>query len=95
MSERNEEDEEELFDDEDDFNKIFTKKLNADLDALEQKKVDAKRIKLKDQSKKMAVLESVLDERTRFELNKILTNGPLDRIEGVISAGKEANVYLG
>ncbi|MFX0022847.1 MAG: serine protein kinase RIO [Candidatus Hermodarchaeota archaeon] len=28
-------------------------------------------------------------------MNKLLVNGPLDKIEGVISAGKEANIYLG
>ena len=47
-----------------------------------------------DQSKKRAVIESVFDERTIFHLNKLLVNGPLERVVGVISAGKEANVYL-
>jgi len=73
---------------------LFDRNLNSDLDALEQKKVDSKRIKKIDQSKKRAVIESVFDERTIFQLNKILTNGPLKEIEGIISAGKEANVYL-
>lgn len=70
------------------------KKFNNDIDELEKKKIDFKRIKDIDQSKKRAAIESVFDERTIFQLNKILVNGPLKRVEGVISAGKEANVYL-
>jgi RIO kinase 1 len=81
-------DEEEFLDDESE------KKFNSDLDELEKRNIDFKRIKNIDQSKKRAVIESVFDERTIFHLNKILVNGPLKSIEGVISAGKEANVYL-
>ncbi|MFX1393330.1 MAG: serine protein kinase RIO [Promethearchaeota archaeon] len=69
-------------------------KIDSDIDDLEKKKIDNKRIKRIDQTKKKAVIESVFDERTVFQLNKLLTNGPLQRIKGVISAGKEANVYL-
>ncbi|MFX1277669.1 MAG: serine protein kinase RIO [Promethearchaeota archaeon] len=69
-------------------------KIDSDIDDLEKKKLDNKRIKRIDQTKKRAAIESVFDERTVFQLNKLLTNGPLGRIEGVISAGKEANVYL-
>lgn len=69
-------------------------KLNSDLDALVKKSIDNKRIRNIDQTKKRATIESVFDERTIFQLNKILINGPLDRVEGIISAGKEANVYL-
>jgi RIO kinase 1 len=39
-------------------------------------------------------VESVFDERTVFQLKKLIINGLLDRIEGLISAGKEANIYL-
>ncbi|MFX1376499.1 MAG: serine protein kinase RIO [Promethearchaeota archaeon] len=70
------------------------KRFNIGIDELEKRKIDFKRIKHIDQSKKRAVIESVFDERTIFHLNKILVNGPLKRIEGIISAGKEANVYL-
>jgi len=70
------------------------KRFNTSIDELEKIKIDYKRIKKIDQSKKRAVIESVFDERTVFNLNKILVNGPLKRIEGIISAGKEANVYL-
>ena len=83
-----EEDNEEFLDDESE------KRFNASIDELEKIKIDYKRIKRIDQSKKRAVIESVFDERTVFHLNKILVNGPLKRIEGIISAGKEANVYL-
>ena len=63
-------------------------------DDLEKQKIDKKRIKKEDFSKKRAAVESVFDERTIFQLNKLIMNGPLDKIEGIISAGKEANVYL-
>jgi len=63
-------------------------------DDLEKKGIDARRIRKIDFSKKRAAVESVFDERTVFHLNKLLVNGPLDTIEGIISAGKEANVYL-
>ena len=68
--------------------------INLSIDELEKKSIDSKRIKKIDQSKKRAVIESVFDERTVFLLNKLLTSGHLERIEGVISAGKEAHVYL-
>ena len=90
-------------DDFDDFDDIeddsefvdeLTSELNSNIDNLEKGKLDNKRIKNIDQTKKRAVIESVFDERTVFLLNKLLRNGPLERIEGIISAGKEANVYL-
>jgi RIO kinase 1 len=70
------------------------RKFDMNIDELQRKKVDKKRIRNIDQSKKRAAIESVFDERTVFHLNKLLVNGPLERIVGVISAGKEANVYL-
>jgi len=68
--------------------------INSDIDEIEKKSIDHKRIKRIDQTKKRAVVESVFDERTVFYLNRLLVNGPLDKIEGIISAGKEANIYL-
>lgn len=79
---------------EDDLENSLADNINTSIDDLEKKQIDDKRIKDIDKSKKRATLESVFDERTIFQLNKMLTNGPLDRIEGIISAGKEANVYL-
>jgi len=76
------------------LNNKLSDKMDSSIDDLEKKKIDNKRIKKIDKTKKRAVIESVFDERTVFQLNKLLTNGPLEKIEGVISAGKEANVYL-
>lgn len=71
------------------------KDFHKKIDELERKNIDQRRIREIDRSKKLSAVESVFDERTIFELMKLLQNGPLDRIEGIISAGKEANVYLG
>ncbi|TFG28482.1 MAG: serine protein kinase RIO [Promethearchaeota archaeon] len=79
---------------EEDFDDSLENRLNSNIDELEKRNIDLKRIKKIDQSKKRAVIESVFDERTIFLLNKLLGTGPLERIEGIISAGKEANVYL-
>lgn len=76
--------------DDDDFDDTFDKNL----DDLEKKNVDSKRIKFIDQTKKRATVDSVFDERMYLQLNKLLKTGTLNRIEGIISAGKEANVYL-
>lgn len=76
------------------FEEESEKKFDTSIDQLEKKNIDYKRIKKIDQSKKRAVIESVFDERTVFHLSKLLVNGQLERVEGVISAGKEANVYL-
>ena len=76
--------------DDDDFDNEF----NKNIDDLEKKNVDSKRIKKIDQTKKRATVDSVFDERMYLQLNKLLKTGTLNRIEGIISAGKEANVYL-
>ncbi|MFX1498728.1 MAG: serine protein kinase RIO [Promethearchaeota archaeon] len=73
---------------------FLNEEVNSDIDDLEKKSIDYKRIKRIDQTKKKAAVESVFDERTVFNLNKILVNGPLNKVEGIISAGKEANIYL-
>ncbi|MFW9819534.1 MAG: serine protein kinase RIO [Candidatus Thorarchaeota archaeon] len=90
------EDNKDIDDDFDETLDIETQKaIDTDIDMLQKTKIDNKRIKRIDQSKKRAAIESVFDERTVFLLNKLLVNGPLEKIEGVISAGKEANIYLG
>lgn len=68
--------------------------FNKNIDDLEKKNVDSKRIKKIDQTKKRATVDSVFDERMYLQLNKLLKTGTLNRIEGIISAGKESNVYL-
>jgi RIO kinase 1 len=65
------------------------------IEAMEKKGIDKRRIKKKDYSGKRAAVDSVFDERTTFQVNKLLVNRKIDSIEGIISAGKEANVYLG
>ena len=79
---------------EEDFDDDIENEIDSNIDQLEKKSIDIQRIKKIDQSKKRAVIESVFDERTVFLLNKLLMNGPLERIEGTISAGKEAHLYL-
>ena len=75
-------------------NDDLNKKFNTRLDDLEKKKIDSIRIKKIDQTKKRATVDSVFDERMYLQVNKLLKIGRLNRIEGIISAGKEANVYL-
>ncbi|MFX1275165.1 MAG: serine protein kinase RIO [Promethearchaeota archaeon] len=81
-------------DDEELFDNRIEDKLSSSIDDLQKRSIDNKRIRKIDESKKRATIESVFDERTIFQLNKLLRNGPLESIKGVISAGKEANVYL-
>ncbi|MFX1504454.1 MAG: serine protein kinase RIO [Promethearchaeota archaeon] len=91
MGENNKNTEEEfddLLDDE------IEKDFDSNIDELQKRNIDIKRIRKIDQSKKRATIESVFDERTILNLNKLLVNGPLERVEGIISAGKEANIYL-
>jgi RIO kinase 1 len=78
----------------DEFKDELDKKFHTNIDELEKNKIDRKRVKETDQSKKKSVIESVFDERTLFQLNKILISGPIEEVGGIISAGKEANVYL-
>jgi len=66
----------------------------SSLNDIEIKSIDAKRIKKIDRTKKIAAVESVFDERTYNLLNKLLKNGSLTNFYGLISAGKEANVYV-
>lgn len=75
-------------------NSKVDKDFDTNIDDLQKRKIDAKRIKKIDQSKKRATIESVFDERTIFNLSKLIVNGPLERVEGIVSAGKEANIYL-
>lgn len=72
----------------------FQNEVEKHIDNLQKENIDNKRIKIIDKSKKRAVVESVLDERTLFSLKKITTNGPLNEIVGIINSGKESNVYL-
>ena len=90
--EKNNKDTSEDYDDTADIE--LDKEFHRNIDEIQKRKIDNKRIKKIDQSKKRATIESVFDERTIFNLSKLLRNGPLERVEGIISAGKEANIYL-
>ena len=68
--------------------------FDKNIDDLVKKQIDSKRVKKIDQTKKRATVDSVFDERMYLQIRKILKSGILSRIEGIISAGKEANVYL-
>lgn len=69
--------------------------FHKDIDEMIKERIDKKRMKDKDKSERRAATQSVLDERTYLQLRKILQKGVLSYIEGIISAGKEANIYLG
>ena len=85
-------DEEEL--DNRDNNDLMGDDFEKNIDNLVKKQIDSKRVKKIDQTKKRATVDSVFDERMYLQVSKILKSGILSRIEGIISAGKEANVYL-
>jgi len=90
--------EEEWNDDEEldnrDNNDLMGDDFEKNIDNLVKKQIDSKRVKKIDQTKKRATVDSVFDERMYLQISKILKSGILSRIEGIISAGKEANVYL-
>lgn len=90
--------EEEWDDDEEldnrDNNDLMGDDFEKNIDNLVKKQIDSKRVKKIDQTKKRATVDSVFDERMYLQISKILKSGILSRIEGIISAGKEANVYL-
>ena len=90
--------EEEWNDDEEldnrDNNDLMGDDFEKNIDNLVKKQIDSKRVKKIDQTKKRATVDSVFDERMYLQVSKILKTGILSRIEGIISAGKEANVYL-
>ncbi|KAH9815769.1 RIO1 family-domain-containing protein [Melampsora americana] len=64
----------------------------GDLNSTSTRKGGFERLNHTDRSDR-ATNEQVLDPRTRLVLFKMLGRGLLDRIEGCISTGKEANVY--
>jgi RIO kinase 1 len=58
-------------------------------------KQDRKTMKNVDKKKQRSAVDRVLDEKTYFLLYKWLNSGDLNEMVGLISAGKEANVYFG
>jgi RIO kinase 1 len=64
-----------------------------EVDRLEKDKIDKRRIKEKD-SDDLKVIESVFDKSTILTLDKLIRKGVIKRFVGIVSTGKEANVYL-
>jgi RIO kinase 1 len=83
---------EETIKDSDEVEKLVSE---FNIEDMEKKGIDKRRIRNKDYSRRRAAVDSVFDERTTFQVNKLLVNRKIESIEGIISAGKEANVYLG
>lgn len=71
----------------------FAHKLSlGDVNTTQTRKGGFQRLNYTDRADR-ATNEQVLDPRTRLVLFKMLGRGLVDRIEGCISTGKEANVY--
>ncbi|MFW9949480.1 MAG: serine protein kinase RIO [Candidatus Thorarchaeota archaeon] len=75
-------------------NNLINHEDTLNVDDLEKKRLDLKRIKKIDFTKKKAAVDSVFDERTYIQVSQLLKNQTLKSIEGIISSGKEANIYL-
>src|SRR5512147_770047 len=61
-----------------------------------EKEFDRRDRKLEhDFSSERATLEEVFDQATRMVIYRFLTEGILNEVHGVVSAGKEARVYWG
>lgn len=63
-----------------------------EVDRLEKDKIDKRRIKDKD-SDDLKVVESVFDKATVLTLDKLIRKGVIKEFVGIVSTGKEANVY--
>ncbi len=74
----------------------MTGKQDSDkhIDELQREKIDDRTRRVKRKEDRGAVA-SVMDTRTLFTLNDFLNKGIIEQLVGIISAGKEANVYLG
>jgi len=71
------------------------KYLGSDfLDKLDNK-VSTKALKKEEKRRQRSAAERVMDENTAFILYKWLNSGDLTELIGLVSAGKEANVYFG
>ena len=71
------------------------KYLGSDFLGKLDNKVSAKSLKKEEKRRQRAATERVLDENTAFILYKWLNSGDLTELVGLVSAGKEANVYFG
>jgi RIO kinase 1 len=62
------------------------------VDRLEKNRIDTRRIKEKD-SNDLKVVESVFDKATVLTIDKLIRKGVIKTFVGIVSTGKEANVY--
>ena len=90
ISEKNHEEIEE--DIENDMLNDFEKEISPEIDQLQKKRIDTKKVKIKD-TDELKVAESVLDVETRTTLFNLRKRKVIEKMTGVISTGKEANVY--
>jgi len=58
-------------------------------------KISLKSIKKEEKRRQRAAIDRVMDEKTALILYKWLNSGELTELVGLVSAGKEANVYFG
>src|SRR4030042_5095540 len=74
----------------------MTGKQDSDkhIDELQREKIDYRSRRNKGKEDRETVA-SVMDTRTLFTFNDFLNKGIIESMVGIISAGKEANVYLG
>lgn len=81
---------EQLFADEDHFDNGLDKKYDQDNESYDRRFRKKFRHKSEDQS----TVEGVLDFSTSKEIYRLQMRGFLDKFDGVVSTGKEANVYF-
>ncbi|EFC38832.1 predicted protein [Naegleria gruberi] len=67
--------------------------IRTDISKVEKKELNS-RIKLADKLEARATVEQVIDTRTRMILFKLMNNGFFYSVNGCVSTGKEANVYI-
>lgn len=80
-----------MTEDEDRLSPTRTKRLERRLRVVEERD----RFLHKDRTGAAAVLEEVFDHPTLTTIYELMNQGALERLEGVVSAGKESRVYSG
>ena len=81
--------------DEDDFTKSFEQRRRflKEMDEEDSKILDEWRKKTKDKKKDKSTVEGVLDLSTSKVINRFINKGYFKSLGGIISTGKESNVY--
>lgn len=81
---------EQLYADEEHFDNLLDKKYDKDNESFDRRF----RKKFKHKSEDQSTVEGVLDFTTSKEIYKLQMKGFIDKIDGIVSTGKEANVYF-